>query len=330
MISLEARIALMVQLGKYLSANTPEWQHATEMAIAANQWFTPAHIAMATENIVEGFLQEDKLTTWAQQYTMPAQPKTVGIVMAGNIPLVGFHDFLCGFISGHKLMLKLSSKDTVLLTHIINKLAEWQPETRETITIADMLKGCDAYIATGSNNTTRYFEQYFAKYPHIIRKNRTSVAVLDGSETPGELALLADDVFAHFGLGCRNVTQVCVPEGYEFGGLLDAFKKYEEYIHHNKYKNNYDYHLALYLLNRVPYMTNDSVLMVENSLAFSAVGVVHYKFYESKKALIHSLQESDDIQAIIGKGLIPFGTAQQPALSDYADGVDTMQFLCSL
>ncbi len=326
----DRRIDLLCNLGGYMSMNGEDWQQAQLKAERANAWFTASHIALAAQNIVDQFLQREKLQQWIGKYKLPDHAKTVGIVTAGNIPLVGFHDFLCGFITGHKLLLKLSSKDEVLITHLISKLFEWEPALSQQIKIAERLNNCDAYIATGSNNTARYFEQYFGKYPHIIRKNRTSVAILDGSETDEDLALLADDVYLYYGLGCRNVTQVCVPRGYNFERLLKAFTKHNAYADLNKYKNNYDYHLAIYLLNRVPYMSNESLLMVENELPFSAVSVLHYRYYDDKQQLINGLTKSDDIQAIIGKGFIPFGDSQKPALSEYADGVDTMEFLCSL
>ena len=329
-IAIQRRIDLMCNLGGWLQMNDTSWQAAKDRAAHSNPWFTPNHVELAVNNIAEQFLQRDKLEQWLSAYTLPAVVKTVGIVMAGNIPLVGFHDFLCGFMSGHKLMLKLSSKDEILLPYLLRKLGEWEPAVLEQVTIAERLNNCDAYIATGSNNTARYFEQYFAKYPHIIRKNRTSVAVLDGTETDAELEQLADDVYVYYGLGCRNVTQVCVPEGYDFAHLLQVLGKHNGYAHMHKYKNNYDYHLAIYLLNKVPYMSNESLLMVENALPFSAVSVLHYRYYADKQQLVQELQASEDVQAIIGKGLIPFGDAQKPALSDYADGVDTMQFLCSL
>ena len=324
------RIDLLASLGIYMAKNELEWMDAQDRAAGANAWFTPEHISLAAENIVDQFLQKDKLQQWLAGYTLPTKPKTVGIVMAGNIPLVGFHDFLCGFISGHHLMIKLSSKDEVLFKFLLGMLIEWEPAIASQVTISERLNNCDAYIATGSNNTARYFEQYFGKYPHIIRRNRTSVAVLDGAETDEELALLADDVYLYYGLGCRNVTQVCVPRDYDFARLLNVFDKHNNYADLNKYKNNYDYHLAIYLLNRVPYMSNESLLMVENDLPFSAVSVLHYKYYDNKQELLKQLQASPDIQAIIGNGLIPFGDSQKPALGEYADGVDTMAFLCRL
>ncbi len=323
-------MALLCDLGKYMEQTDLEWMDAQDRAVRANAWFTAEHISLAAENIADEYLQKDKLEAWLNAYTLPAQQKTVGIVMAGNIPMVGFHDLLCGFVSGHRLMLKLSSKDEVLMKHLVAKLAEWEPAVAQQIALEERLNGADAYIATGSNNTARYFEQYFGKYPHIIRQNRTSVAILDGDETDEELALLADDVYLYYGLGCRNVTQVCVPREYNFERLLRAFDKHNGYADLNKYKNNYDYHLAIYLLNRVPYMSNESLLMVENALPFSAVSVLHYRYYDDKQALVDELSHSNDIQAIIGRGFVPFGSSQKPALSEYADGVDTMEFLCGL
>lgn len=330
MLPLAKRIELLVKLGKYLLSEDAQWLAAQQKAVASNAWFTPEHITMAARNIATGFLEEEKLKQWLEGYTLPATSKTVGIVMAGNIPMVGFHDLLCGFICGHKMLIKLSSKDEVLIAHIIRKMAEWEPSVAKQIHIAERLNGCDAYIATGSNNTARYFEQYFAKYPHIIRRNRTSVAILDGSETPEELKLLAGDAFSYFGLGCRNISQVCVPQGYDLTKLMDAFSVYEDLVNHNKYKNNFDYYLAIYLLNRVPYLTNNSVLLVENTSPFSAVSVMNYRYYSNKDELANELMKSEDIQCIVGHGFLPFGNAQCPGLGDYADGIDTMAFLTAL
>jgi hypothetical protein len=327
MLSLDTRTELLTKLGIYMLSEEEEWLEAQDRARLANSWFTPEHISLAVRNIAEQFLQKDRLEQWVSKYELPKEAKTVGIVAAGNIPLVGFHDLMCGFMSGHQMLLKLSSKDEVLMKHLIKKLNEWEPEVNKQVQVSDMLKGCHAYITTGSNNTARYFEQYFGKYPHIIRKNRTSVAVLDGTETEAELGLLADDVFLYFGLGCRNVTQVIVPEGYDLNKLLKAFEKYSHYVHHHKYKNNYDYHLALYLLNRVPYISNESILLVENALPFSAVSVLHYKYAKGEP---DALTESDEIQCVVGHGHTPFGTAQRPKIDEYADDVDTMAFLCGL
>lgn len=326
----EQRIGLLVKLGRYMLENGEAWEGVKRLAVVQNGWFTPEHIDEAAGHIAREYLDEAKLRAWLSGYTLPEGMVRIGIVMAGNIPMVGFHDFLCGFLSGHRLLLKLSSKDTVLIAHLIKKLSEWAPTVPEQVHTAEMLKGCDAYIATGTNNTARYFEQYFGKYPHIIRRNRTSVAVLDGTETDAELAALGRDVFTYFGLGCRNVTQLCVPDGYDFSPFLRAMDAYRGFLDHNKYRNNYDYHLALYLLNKVSYLDNGSLLLVENALPFSAVSVVHYRYYTDRGAMISELRNSPDIQAVIGHDAIPFGAAQQPRLDDYADGLDTMAFMCGL
>jgi hypothetical protein len=330
MLTLNNRIYLLNKLGAYMCSDSEEWLEAQYRAVGANAWFTPEGIKTAVENIAHHFLQRSKLEAWITNYQLPTASRLVGIVMAGNIPLVGFHDFLCGFISGHNLMLKLSSKDEVLMKHIAAKLCDWEPQLSAQVQISDMLKGCDAYIATGSNNTARYFEQYFARFPHLIRKNRTSIAILDGTETEQQLIGLSNDIFSYFGLGCRNVTQVNVPRGYDLTKLLHVFDRYKDVINHNKYKNNYDYYLAIYLLNKVPYLTNDAVLLVENELPFSAVAVLHYRYYDDKDVLVRIMEGRDDIQCIVGNGYVPFGAAQRPGLTDYPDGVDTMAFLCGL
>jgi hypothetical protein len=253
----------------------------------------------------------------------------VGIVMAGNIPMVGFHDLLCVFITGHISAIKLSSKDEVLIQDIVLRLKEWEPEVAELITIAENLKGCDAYIATGSNNSGRYFDYYFGKYPHIIRRNRTSIAVLYESETTEELEKLADDIQTFFGLGCRNVTKLYVPHEYDFSALLKALNKYEHYEDFHKYKHNYDYQLALLMMGNKFYMTNGTILLSKNESLFTAVSQVNYEFYSNKKDL-ELLNDNKDVQCIVGHTAIPFGQAQQPSLFDYADGVDTMKFAMSL
>lgn len=330
MLSLDRRIELAAKLGEYMLSDDEQWLNAQQRAVLANAWFTEENISIATKNIAVLFLDKNKLEVWAATYPTITNPKQIGIVMAGNIPLVGFHDFLCGFISGHKLSLKLSSKDEVLLKHLIGKLIEWEPAVSELVQVTELLKGCDAYIATGSNNTARYFEQYFGKYPHIIRKNRTSVALLDGTETEEELKRLAADIFTYFGLGCRNVTQVIVPKGYDFKQLLDVCNLHNDLMLFHKYKNNYDYYLAIYMLNKIPYLTNGSLLMIENALPFSAVSVLHYRYYDAIDEIKQELNISTDIQCVVGHDYLPFGSSQQPSLCDYADGVDVMAFLTAL
>jgi len=331
-MDLQERIRLMVKLGEYIESNTDEWQLFKNNASRENPWFSPEFIELAVKNIAEAFLKQPLLEKWIQSYSITelTHPKKIGIVMAGNIPLVGFHDFLCVWISGHRIIIKPSSKDEVLIRHIVDKLIEWNKEAAEFILFADNLKNCDAYIATGSNNSSRYFEYYFSKYPNIIRRNRTSVAILDGKETKEELNLLTDDIQLYFGLGCRNVTKLYVPINYDFIKLLDALKRYDYFVNFHKYKHNFDYHLALLIMGNKFYMNNGSIILTENSSLFSPVSQVHYEFYDDKNLVFNSLKNNQDVQCIVGHQFVPFGKAQQPALSDYADGVDTLQFLSSL
>jgi hypothetical protein len=332
-MNLQHRIFLLHRLGEYMLFDAPEWQAIKTKASQENNWFIPEFVDHASRNIARAFLKKDILENWANIYQLQAtnsEPRTVGIVMAGNIPLVGFHDFLCVFISGHKAVIKLSSKDRILLKHLVDKLGEWEKEVKELVDFADLLKGCGVYIATGSNNSYRYFDYYFSKYPHIIRRNKTSVAVLNGKETKEELEKLADDVYLYFGLGCRNVTKIYVPVKYDFLPMLTAFKKYNYLADHHKFKNNYDYNLALHMLNKKYYMTNLSLLLIEEPSIFSPISQLNYEFYNNKKELYSKLESMDDIQCIIGKDFIPFGQTQSPAIDDYADGVDTLRFLTAL
>ena len=331
-MNLQQRLEILSQLGEYISAGSPEWQAACHRAEQQNNWFTQAFIKSSADAIANNFLPLTKLENWADSYHFDAnmQPKTVGIIMAGNIPLVGFHDFLCVFVSGHKQVCKLSSKDDVLLKHLVEKMIEWNADTANYISFNNMLKDCDAYIATGSNNSSRYFEYYFGRYPSIIRKNRTSVAILTGKETGEELSSLSDDIMLYFGLGCRNVTKLYVPENYDFVPLLNALRKYKWMFDHHKYRSNYDYQLAIYLMNNIYYMTNDCIVLIENDLLFSPIGSLHYSYYKSADTALASLANNEEVQAITGGGNIPYGQVQNPGLTDYADGVDVMAFLLHL
>ncbi len=332
-MNLEERISLLKKLALYLgSKDNKELNEVKQTAWEKNKWFIGKFVDLALENIVSQYLGEEKLRAWINHYRLDdnVSPKTIGVVMAGNIPLVGFHDFLSVFISGHRQHIKLSEKDDELLKHLLKMMTEWNPEVADIVQILPMLKGCDAYIATGSGNSARYFNYYFGKFPSVIRSNKTSVAVLDGTETAEELSLLADDVYAYFGLGCRNVTQIYVPKEYDFIPLIEAFKRYDYLADETKFKNNYDYNLALFLLNNQFYMSTESIVLVENDNIFSAVSVLHYSFYEEADVLSDGLKILENIQCIVGHGYLPFGTSQIPSLFEYADGVDTMEFLLSL
>ncbi len=330
-MNLQNRIGLLERLKEYLLEDTEEWQQVKLLAFQKNGWFTPEFIDLSIKNITNYFLDAALLNNWVRHYAVDdnINPKNVGVVMAGNIPLVGFHDFISVFISGHRQTIKLSIKDDVLLKHLVEKMSSWNAAVNNVVAFEIMLKGCDAYIATGSNNSAIYFDYYFGKYPSIIRRNRTSAAILKGDETVEDLENLSADIHTYFGLGCRNVTKIFVPEGYDFVPLLQSFHQYKYFADHHKYRNNYDYNLSLLILNNKFYMTNEATLLVENESLFSAISQLNYSFYNSPEQPGDSLRNNPDIQCIAGTDL-PFGKSQQPGLMDYADGVDTMQFLLTL
>ena len=338
-MNLQMRIEILSKLGQYILSDDPAWKLAKEKASIQNSWFTPEFIELASSNIANQFLDKNILESLVAKYNLQQKTATeknannlkiVGVIMAGNIPMVGFHDLMSVFITGHKIRIKASSKDDVLIKHLVNKMSEWDPEINELIVFEEMLKGCDAYIATGSNNSSRYFEYYFSKYPNIIRRNKTSIAILDGSETKEDLESLADDVHLFFGLGCRNITKIYVPADYEFIPLLEAFKKYNYLGNHHKYKNNYDYNLAIHILNNKFYMSTDAIILLEDKSLFSRISQLNYEFYTEKTAVLEYLNTSTDLQCIVGHGFIPFGQSQCPGITEFADGIDTIEFLTSL
>lgn len=335
-MTLNQRINALSALGVWLDQNDETLQSVILRSFHENAWFTPENTSSAIQSIVNSFLIKDKLTTWTSGYPIPetSNPKTIGLVMAGNIPLVGFHDLIAVFITGHKALIKLSDKDALLLPCILNWLYDYYPETRNYFEITDRLKDFDAVIATGSNNSARYFETYFGKYPHIIRKNRNSVAVLDGKETNEDLLKLGEDVFTYFGLGCRNVSKLYVPAGYDFASLLEIWMAYENTGNHNKFKNNFEYNYALVLLNNEAHLSNGIILLTENQQLGSRIASLHYEYYTDPEMLTQQLLEkAAEIQCFVSNTpfsripVQPFGTTQSPGLSDYADGIDTVAFL---
>lgn len=336
-MNLTDRLDILGRLKRYLESDDAQWLLIKERAYYENSWFLPQFIDKSVKNIATQYLDQNILLDTAKTYGIPEvfsdasgyQPKTIGIVMAGNIPLVGFHDFCSAFLSGHRQHIKLSSKDAVLLPHLIDVMIQWNPELTDWIIISEQLKSCDAYIATGSNNTARYFHQYFARFPHIIRKNKTSVAILDGKETDKELEGLADDIQEYFGLGCRNVTQVWVPRSYDFSRLLDALKKYDFLIDAHKYKHNYDYVLTINMMNNKQYMTNGSIVLSPGESPFAGISNVNYAFYDNVDEVPLKLLP-DEIQLIVGHLHTPFGQAQCPSFANFADGIDTLSFLTGL
>ncbi len=331
-MNVQERINLMVKAGEYLMDNTEEWQEIKQQAFYKNGWFTTDFIQHAAKTVAQNFLTRDALEKWVKYYHVDDNivPKNIGIVMAGNIPMVGFHDMLCVFISGHYQTIKLSSKDDLLLKHLVKFLYSIDNKIQNYISFAEMLKGCDAYIATGGNSAAKSFTEYFGKYPNIIRKNRTSVGILTGNETAEELKLLADDIHLYFGLGCRNVTKLYVPEGYNFEALLKSFENYKYFGDHHKYRNNYDYNLSIILLNNVYYMTNEATILTENKQLFSPISQLYFEYYSSIEHTTEQLKNNNDVQCITGNNFVPFGKAQTPDLFTYADGEDTMQFLLTL
>lgn len=331
-MNLAKRIRVLVRLGAWLAANDDEWKAVKKDAWEQNKWFTEEFVDHRIEAITKNMLSSEKLNNWVSHYHLDDNVDSlkVGIVMAGNIPLVGFHDLIAVFISGHKAVIKLSEKDAALTKALVRKMTEMDAEVSNHIFFADLLKGCDAYIATGSNNTSRYFDYYFGRYPSIIRRNRTSVAVLSGMENERQLQMLADDVFMYFGLGCKNVTQLYVPNDYDFKSLLDAFGKYNYLQDHDKFKNNYDYNLALLIMNNRKYMSNECIVLVEGDYLFSPVSQLYYAYYKNEKELCEKLESNESVQSIVGKRQVSFGASQDTGLFDYPDGVDTMQFLLSL
>ncbi len=303
---------------------------AIKGAKAQNGWFSEENVKESYRQIGT-VLNKKALKEWVDRYPLISTSKTVGLILAGNIPLVGFHDVLAVIFSGNKAQIKLSSDDKLLIPLLLDIVTTLQPELADRFEFVDRLSTIDAVIATGSNNTARYFEKYFGHLPHIIRKNRTAVAVINGSESKDELLALGKDIFTYYGLGCRNVSHLILPKDYDLDHIFGAVIDYNDVINHNKYANNYDYYKAIYLMNQEDIIENGFMLMRASKELYAPVAVLHYHFYENESELNEYLEEhKDKIQVVIGKNYTAFGTAQSPQLDDYADGIDTMQFLTSL
>jgi hypothetical protein len=297
-----------------------------------NAWFSHSQVRNALEEWSKALTKEN-LSNWLQTYSFDQfVEKRVAVVMAGNIPLVGFHDFLSVLISGHDFIGKLSSNDSLLIPFLAEELIAIQPKFKSKIEFTkDRLPNFDAVIATGSNNTARYFEYYFKNKPNIIRKNRNSAVVINGTESKEELEKLGDDIFKYFGLGCRNVSKLFVPEGYDFDSFFKAMYKHREVINHHKYANNYDYNKAVYLMSSVKLLDNGFLILKEDEQFSSPIGVLFYETFSDQAQLEQRLRnEKENIQCIVGKSELAdvgYGQTQHPKLSDYADGVDTIDFL---
>jgi hypothetical protein len=335
-MNIEARINAFVELGNRIEGLSEETREEWyTQARAQNNWLTPENVQLALEGIRK-YLQPDELRQWAGRYLSgDVQPRKVGVVMAGNIPAAGFHDMLSVLISGHILYAKPSSQDPFLPKAIGQQLLEIEPAFAPYLVFAERLNDADAVIATGSDNSARYFHHYFGKKPHIIRQNRTSCAVLTGKETSHQLAALGRDIFQYFGLGCRNVSKLYVPEGYEFDLFFENQGEFSQIIHHNKYVNNYDYNKSIYLINSLPHLDNGFMLLRESAALVSPVSVVYYETYRNSADLQPKLDAAmPKIQCVVSGGGVyggvDFGQAQRPHLWDYADRVDTIAFLLSL
>ncbi|GAA5030279.1 acyl-CoA reductase [Marivirga lumbricoides] len=331
-MTIEERLAAFIKLGNKLrnlsEIELDEWYFR---ATGFNNWFTRENVSHAVKAI-GGMLEEEKLRKWIAPYSLDSSTgKTVAIIMAGNIPLVGFHDFLTVLMAGHKVLAKLSSQDPFLLKKVSELLISIEPRFEERIVLTkDPIRNFDAVIATGSNNSARYFDQYFAKYPHIIRKNRTSAAILSGKESVEEVEALGRDMFQYYGLGCRNVSKLFVPAGYDFQFFINSLQSFNTLADHHKWVNNYDYNKSIYLVNREPHFDSGFFLLKEDKDWVSPISVIYYEFYQNEEDLQQKMNENKSlIQCVVGKGeneLAP-GTAQMPELWNYADGVDTMEFL---
>jgi len=337
-MTLDQRLTAFVRLGQTLaSLPDDELSDIARRAGAHNAWFDEPNVRAALAGIAD-LLDEAELRAWLAPYGSlePVRPRRVGVVMAGNIPLVGFHDMLSVLISGHYLDAKLASGDPWLPRWITERLLEIEPAFADRIRFVDLIKEAEAVIATGSDNTARYFDYYFAKKPHIIRRNRTSRAILTGYESPQELAALGEDIFRYYGLGCRNVATLLVPPDYDFPKLLDALMPWATVLDHHKYHNNYDYQKSLLLVNREPHYDTGFLLVREAAGLVSPISVLHYQTYDGKAELdARLLEQADKTQVLVSSGAwftgsVAFGQAQHPHVWDYADGVDTLAFLRSL
>jgi hypothetical protein len=338
-MNLNERIELLSNLGDKLSDPDSEIvELAIHKAYEENQWFIPENCRKSIDAICQQFLQKDKLIAWAKSYELSSKEfRNIGLVMAGNIPLVGFQDLLCSFVCGHHSVIKASSKDKALLDLVVNLMNDIDSEISSYFTLVERLTDFDAVIATGTNTTALHFEYYFRNYPKVIRKNRTSVAVLSGSESSEELKLLGKDVFEYFGLGCRNVGKLFIPRGFNTDLIFEAFYDYKWMADHNKYKNNHDYNESIYLLGNEPFLTNGFLIMREDKNLHSRIASLHYEYYDAIDDVVSSikltqnqLQCAGSQMALPGINCTPLGYCQSPTLTDYADGVDIMKFLTEL
>lgn len=341
-MKLEERKVIFCELGERLKGKigSEETDSLLRRAKNKNAWFTEDNILMSLNEIVGNFLNKEKLEAFLGRYDEklfePLSPKKVGIVAAGNIPLVGFHDLMMVILSGNTALFKPSSADEVLMTYMINELISIDSRMSEYVEVMERLNTADAFIATGSNNSSRYFEYYFSSKPSIIRSNRTSVAVLNGREDRIQLGNLGNDIFCYFGLGCRNVSKLFVPKGYSFDKFYESVEYWNTIRMHHKYNNNYDYNKSIYLVNMVPHLDNGFLLLKEDDGLSSPISVLYYQQYASEGELKGYLDHiKDNLQAVVSENVsiensVGFGKSQSPELDQFADNVDTLRFLLDL
>ncbi len=347
LMTLQERIEALHILGQAIlhKIYDNEMQAVINRTFYNNAWFTPEQQTLALQSIATSFLHRDILQHWLSSYEATSFARTprrrVGLILAGNIPLVGFHDVMCIFLAGHKVLFKLSDKDKYLLPFLLAKLCVIDARTAQYFEqVEGKLTDFDAVIATGSNNSARYFEAYFGKYPNIIRKNRNAVAVLTGAESREDLHLLGEDIFQYFGLGCRNVAKIYAPQNYDFNTFLEVMHEFSpRLVSYDRYKNNFDYQMTVLLLNKAVFYHNGCLLLTENEGLASPISVVHYEYYKNMDKLTKHLEaKKAEIQCVVNKdafqiGTLPcfkFGQAQCPTVNDYADGIDTMAFLLNI
>ena len=333
-MNLKDRISLFSTLGEQIKADSKTFFGDTiSKAQILNPWFSKGNIDTAISSITI-MLERENLISWLSNYSIKEKEiKTILLIMAGNIPFVGFHDLLCILISGNKAIIKMSSKDNVLMKSIIDRIIFINPQMKDFIIISNEIVKCkfDATIATGSDNSSKYFDYYFNPDNSIIRKNRRSIAVIDGTETRQELELFADDIFLYFGLGCRSISKVFLPINYDLDKLFKAFFKYKDIIKHLKYANNYDYNKTIYLMNKQNLLDNGFVLLKEDSSIQSPISMLFYQYYNNREDLDRYIKLNASLfQCIVSKHDVPFGKSQFPRLNDYADNIDTLNFLLKI
>ena len=336
-MTLEQRKTALIELGQRLqNIDEATFERISQAAVNQNNWFTAENIKTALKAWSES-LTEEKVNTWIKDHQLsPNEKLNIGLVMAGNIPMVGLHDLLSVVISGHMALVKVSSQDTALINFIIQHLVQIEPELNETIQLVEQLNNADAVIATGSDNTARYFKHYFGKKPHIIRQNRTSIGVIRGDESDNDFKRLGKDIFTYYGLGCRNVSKLYIPQGFDLTKLIDGLMSFESVIDHHKFRNNYDYNKSIYLVNNEPHLDSGFFLMRETEDLVSPISVIFYQYYDSEAQLSLNLSTiADKTQCMVSKEAwyphsLDFGEAQSPELWDYADGVNTLEFLGTL